>query len=57
LRDLNEKVKGIRNRFFLRMSEEKFDPQVVIAFNKQLNAYRRVREHVRNVARAMVGGR
>jgi len=53
-RELNEKVKGIRNRFFLRMSEEKFDPQVVIAFNKQLNAYRRVREHVRNVAVAMV---
>ena len=56
-RDINRKAKDIRNKFMRRMSEEHFDPQVVIALNTQINAYRRVREHVRNVARAIVGVR
>jgi len=56
-RDINRKVKDIRNKFMYRMSDEKYDPQVVIALNTQINAYRRVREHIRNVARAIVGVR
>jgi phosphate:Na+ symporter len=56
-REINSKVKGIRNDFIRRISDEKYDPQVVIALNTQINAYRRVREHVRNVARAIVGVR
>ena len=51
---IKQNVKDIRNKFMQRMSEEKFDPQVVIALNTQLNAYRRVREHARNVAEAIV---
>jgi hypothetical protein len=37
------------------MSEKKFDPQIVIAFNTQFNAFRRVREHAQNVAEAIAG--
>ncbi len=54
-RSITHKVKSIRDKFMRRMSEEKFDPQVVIAINTQLNAYRRVREHAQNVAEAIVG--
>jgi phosphate:Na+ symporter len=52
---LNRKAKAVRNEFVKRMSEERFDPQVVIAFNTQFNAYRRVREHAQNVAEAIAG--
>jgi len=54
-RAITQKAKDIRNRFMQRMSEEKFDPQIVIALNTQLNAYRQVRSHARNVAEAIVG--
>ncbi len=54
-KSLTLKAKTIRNLFMKRMSEEKFDPLVVIAFNTQLNAYRRVREHAQNVAEAIAG--
>jgi phosphate:Na+ symporter len=54
-RGVTRKVKEIRDTFMRRMSEEKFDPQVVIALNTQLNAYRRVREHAQNVAEAIIG--
>jgi phosphate:Na+ symporter len=56
-RKINSKVKDIRNKFVHRMSDEKYDPQIVIALNTQINAYRRVREHARNVARAIIGVR
>ena len=54
---LTQKAKDIRDKFMRKMSEEKFDPMVVIALNTQLNAYRRVREHAQNVAEAIVGVR
>jgi phosphate:Na+ symporter len=37
------------------MSEEKFDPQVSVAYNAQLNSYRRVRDHMLNIAEANAG--
>ncbi|MDR3182990.1 MAG: Na/Pi cotransporter family protein [Planctomycetaceae bacterium] len=52
---LNRKAKEVRDEFIKQMSQEKYDPQVVIAFNTQFNAYRRVREHVQNVAEAIAG--
>ena len=56
-REINRRAKDIRNKFMQRLSEERHDPQIVIALNTQINAYRRVREHIRNVARAIVGVR
>ncbi|MDO4588120.1 MAG: Na/Pi cotransporter family protein [Planctomycetia bacterium] len=47
------RVKQTRDRFLKRMSEEKIDPLVVVAFNSQLNFYRRLREHAQNIAEAM----
>ena len=48
-------VKELRSQFLAQMSEQKLDPQVVVAYNAQLNAYRRVREHALNVAEAIAG--
>ena len=54
-RTLTRKAKSIRDQFLKQMNDERYDPKVVIAFNTQLNAYRRVREHAQNVAEAMAG--
>ncbi|MDR1923437.1 MAG: Na/Pi cotransporter family protein [Planctomycetaceae bacterium] len=53
--NLTHKVKSIRDQFIKRMSDEHIEPQVVIAFNTQINAFRRVREHTQNVAEALSG--
>ncbi|MDR2345294.1 MAG: Na/Pi cotransporter family protein [Planctomycetaceae bacterium] len=53
--NLTRKVKSVRDQFIKRMSAEHCDPQVVIAFNTQINAFRRVREHTQNVAEAISG--
>jgi phosphate:Na+ symporter len=53
--NLTRKVKSIRDQFIKRMSMEQCNPQVVIAFNTQINAFRRVREHAQNVAEALSG--
>jgi len=52
---ITHQVKELRSEFLAKMSEEKVDPQIVLAYNGQLNAYRRVREHVVNVAEALAG--
>ena len=52
--DITALVKSIRDLFLKQMSEERYDPQLIMAVNTQLNAYRRVREHAQNVAEAIV---
>ncbi len=48
------RVKGIRGKFAQMMFSEKIDPAVIIAVNYQLNAYRRISEHLLNIVEAMV---
>ncbi|MCH8042267.1 MAG: Na/Pi cotransporter family protein [Planctomycetes bacterium] len=52
---ITRRIKELRDQFLVRMSEEKFDPQVSVAYNAQLNSYRRVRDHVLNIAEAIAG--
>ncbi|MEE8450899.1 MAG: Na/Pi cotransporter family protein [Thermoguttaceae bacterium] len=49
------RTKELRDHFLVRMSEQKLDPQVIVAYHAQLNAYRRVREHLWNVAEVIAG--
>ena len=46
-------AKRIREKFMEDMSQRQFDPLVVIAVNYQINAWRRVYEHLLNIAEAM----
>jgi len=46
-------IKELREQFVRDMSETTSDPRVVVAFNFQLNAYRRVREHILNIAETL----
>ncbi|MCH8923136.1 MAG: Na/Pi cotransporter family protein [Planctomycetes bacterium] len=52
---ITRRIKELRDQFLVRMSEETFDPQVSVAYNAQLNSYRRVRDHVLNIAEAIAG--
>ncbi|MDR0522652.1 MAG: Na/Pi cotransporter family protein [Planctomycetaceae bacterium] len=54
---LNRQAKESRNKFLQRMETETFDPRIVIAYNTQFNAFRRVREHAQNIAEAITGTR
>lgn len=47
------RVKEIREQFLHSMFEERLDPQAVVAVDYQLNAWRRVYEHLHNIAEAM----
>lgn len=47
------KVREMRDRFMKRISDDHVDPQVIIAVTSQLTYYRRLREHLQNIAEAM----
>ncbi len=46
-------VKETRDMFMQHMFDDKIDPLVIIAVEFQLNAWRRVFEHIQNIAEAM----
>ena len=48
-------VKQLRGKFLDRICQEHIEPHLIVAYNAQLNAYRRVREHALNVAEALAG--
>ncbi len=49
------RAKELRDGFLAKLSDEKLDPQIIVAYSAQLNAYRRVREHVLNIAETLAG--
>jgi len=54
-RAITHQIKELRHQFLARMSDRKHAPQIVVAYQSQLNFYRRVREHVLNIAEAIGG--
>ncbi len=52
---LISRIKELRNQFLERMARDPYPPQASVAFTAQLNAYRRVHDHVLNVAEAVAG--
>ena len=54
-RRTTSRVKELRRQFVVSMSDQRMDPQVVVAYNAQLNAYRRLREHLLNIAEVQAG--
>ena len=54
-RVITHQIKELRHQFLARMSDRKHAPQIVVAYQAQLNFYRRVREHVLNIAEAIGG--
>ncbi|MBO7678135.1 MAG: hypothetical protein J6S75_00555, partial [Thermoguttaceae bacterium] len=52
-RELVERIKDLRDRFYQLISKEKIDTHVVVAVNAQFNSYRRIWEHLRNIVQAL----
>lgn len=53
-RNLNvEKIKETREAFVQEMFQKQYDPNVIVAVDYQLNAWRRMFEHLLNIAEAM----
>ncbi len=53
--ELTRTVKELRANFMGEISNEHFDPQIIVAFNSQLNFYRRLSEHELNIAESYCG--
>ena len=53
--EITLRVKELRDQHLDRVSEEKIDPYVNVAYTSTLNSYRRVRDHVLNIAEAVAG--
>jgi phosphate:Na+ symporter len=50
-------VKRLRDEHLECMSEEKIDPSLTMSYIGMLNAYRKIKDHLQNVAEAMAGGK
>jgi phosphate:Na+ symporter len=50
-------VKRLRDEHLECMSEEKIDPSLTMSYIGILNAYRKIKDHLQNVAEAMAGGK
>ena len=51
-RKLTGQIKELRSKFMTEMSEERYDPLIIVAVNSQLNFYRRLWEHQQNIVEA-----
>ncbi|MFP6904998.1 MAG: hypothetical protein VCG02_07265 [Verrucomicrobiota bacterium] len=50
-------MKRLRDEHLECMSEEKIDPSLTMSYIGILNAYRKIKDHLQNVAEAMAGGK
>ncbi len=53
--DIAKEVRRLRREMIERMNEHPVAPRVSVTFNRQIIAYRRVRDHAVNVIEALVG--
>ncbi len=54
-RHIAQEVRRLRRMMLERMAEQSVPPRVSVTFNRQIVAYRRVRDHAVNVIEAMAG--
>ncbi len=54
-RHIAQEVRRLRRMMIERMAEQSVPPRVSVTFNRQIVAYRRVRDHAVNVIEAMAG--
>ncbi len=52
---ITQKVRDMRHEMMERMAQNGIPPRISITYNRQINAYRRVRDHAVNIAEAISG--
>jgi len=53
--EIKDKVKSLQREHLDYLSKEKVDPYINVSYTASLNAFRRVRDHVINLAEALAG--
>jgi len=53
--EINHRVRKLRDDHLQRLTDEKVEPNVNVAFTSTLNSYRRVSDHTLNVAESLAG--
>ena len=54
-RAIAREVRNLRSKIMDRMSQNGIPPRVSVTYNRQINAYRRVRDHAVNIVEAIAG--
>jgi len=52
---ITHQAKAIRNSYLESLAENKVDPHLTIAYSSTLNSYRKIKDHLLNVAEALAG--
>jgi phosphate:Na+ symporter len=56
-REITDKIRGLRDRHWNRLSDETVDPLISTSYMDIANAYRRIKDHLLNIGEAIVGGK
>ena len=56
-REVTAKIRALRDRHWNRLSDETVDPLISTSYMDIANAYRRMKDHLLNIAEAIVGGK
>jgi phosphate:Na+ symporter len=56
-REITDKIRGLRDLHWNRLSSEKIEPLISTSYMDIVVAYRRIKDHLLNVAEANVGGK
>ncbi len=56
-RSISKEVRTLRREIMDRMAQNGMPPRVSVTYNRQINAYRRVRDHGVNIAEAIAGAK
>ena len=56
-REITDKIRGLRDRHWNRLSDEAVDPLISTSYMDIANAYRRIKDHLLNIGEAIVGGK
>jgi phosphate:Na+ symporter len=54
-RNISQEVRDLRHEIMDRMAQNGMPPRISVTYNRQINAYRRVRDHAVNIAEAITG--
>ncbi|MDH3717404.1 MAG: Na/Pi cotransporter family protein [Planctomycetota bacterium] len=56
-RNISKEVRVLRREIMDRMAQNGLPPRISVTYNRQINAYRRVRDHAVNIAEAIAGAK
>ena len=56
-KEINLIAKAMRRQHLVRMSQERIDPKISMSYTAMLGSYRKIKDHVQNIAESLAGER